>query len=122
VHEWLRENASWWTADATDKSLLDVVGEQDIVLATISWGHGRPLAEACLRNIMRLVKPGGLLVVEGIDTDLKTRILMPSEFKPVLSRQEDIWTADPSKRVGPGCVGATSLWIAMRRAGNFGIQ
>jgi chemotaxis methyl-accepting protein methylase len=102
VHEWLRENASWWTADATDKSLLDVVGEQDIVLANNFMGPMEdPLAEACLRNIMRLVKPGGLLVVEGIDTDLKTRILMPSEFKPVLSRQEDIWTADPSKRGWP---------------------
>jgi chemotaxis protein methyltransferase CheR len=102
VHDWLRENVSWLTADATDRSLLDVVGAQDIVIANNFIGPMEdPLAEACLANVMRLVKPGGLLVVEGIDTDLKTRILMASNFRPVLSRQEDIWMADAEKRGWP---------------------
>lgn len=98
VHQRLRENVTWLTADATARSLVDIVGQQDIVLANNFIGPMEdPLAEACLRNIMKLVKPGGILVVEGIDIDLKTRILKASNFDPVLDRQEDIWTADPSK-------------------------
>jgi chemotaxis protein methyltransferase CheR len=102
VHDWLRENIIWHTADATSLSLIDVVGEQDILIANNFIGPmDDPLAEACLRNVMKLVCPGGLLVVEGIDTDLKTRILKGSNFGPVLTRQEDIWTADASKRGWP---------------------
>lgn len=102
VHDWLRENVCWLTADATDHSLLDMVGKQDIVIANNFIGPMEDtLAEACLANVMRLVKPGGLLVVEGIDTDLKTRILKASNFRPVLLRQEEIWTADASKRGWP---------------------
>ena len=34
-----------------------------------------PLAEACLRNVARLVNPGGILVVDGVDLDLKARVM-----------------------------------------------
>jgi hypothetical protein len=47
VHDWLRENVVWHAADATSRSLIDVVGEQDIVIANNYIGPMEdPLADA----------------------------------------------------------------------------
>lgn len=98
VQDWLRKDTNWLTADATEGGLAATLGPHNIVLANNVMGPmDDPLAEVCLRNVMNLVEPGGYLVVDGIDLDLKTRVLATSDFKPVLLRQEDVWTADGSK-------------------------
>ncbi|MEX2693615.1 CheR family methyltransferase [Rhizobium mongolense] len=102
VRDWLRENVMWLTADATDSRLIDLIGSQDILVANNFMGPMEDaLAERCLRNMMRLVSPGGYLVVDGIDLDVKTQELKRANFKPVLARQEDIWFADGSKKGWP---------------------
>ncbi|MBB4571626.1 CheR family methyltransferase [Rhizobium leucaenae] len=102
VKEWLRQDITWLTADATDGRLLDLVGRQDFLLANNFMGPMDDLmAERCLRNVMRLVAPGGYLVVDGIDLDVKTKVLKASGFRPVLSRQDEIWASEESKSGWP---------------------
>ncbi|MBP1871899.1 chemotaxis methyl-accepting protein methylase [Ensifer adhaerens] len=98
VQDRLRKDTNWLTADATEGGLADTLGPQNIVLANNVMGPmDDSLAEVCLRNVMNLVEPGGYLVVDGIDLDLKTRVLATSDFKPVLLGQEELWSADGSK-------------------------
>ncbi|MBW8300564.1 MAG: hypothetical protein K0M60_13265 [Hydrogenophaga sp.] len=98
VHDWLKEGTRWLTGDATDPNLMTVLPQQDIVLVNNVIGPMEDAAaEACLLNVMKLVLPGGYLVVDGIDLDLKTRIMMGSDFAPARISQESIWNADTSK-------------------------
>ena len=60
-----------------------------------------PAAEDCLRNVLRVVKPGGHLVVDGVDLDVKSRVLPQAGFVPLCEHIQDIYWADPSKRGWP---------------------
>jgi len=52
--------------------ILDALGPQDIVVANRFLCHMDPGdAERCLRNVARLVCPGGHLFVSGIDLDVR---------------------------------------------------
>ncbi|MFS8110386.1 CheR family methyltransferase [Rhizobium jaguaris] len=102
VKDWLRQDVTWLTADATDGRLLDLVGRQDFLLANNFMGPMEDrVAERCLRNMMSLVAPGGYLIVDGIDLDVKTKVLKASGFRPVLTSQEEIWASDGSKNGWP---------------------
>lgn len=102
VHDWLRERIEWAVCDATDAPLLELLGPQDLVLACNFLGPmDDPLAEACLRNVSRLVSPGGILVVDGVDLDLKARVIPTLGFTPITERAEEAFSADPSKRDWP---------------------
>jgi hypothetical protein len=102
VRDWVRDGTFWLVADACDPSLAEVAGPQDVVLANNFLG---PMddqdAERCLRNVAGLVRLGGLLVVEGVDLDLKVRVLRSIGAKPILDRFEAIYHADPTKRGWP---------------------
>lgn len=102
VRDWLRRDIAWLTADATDVELLDLVGRQDFLLANNFMGPMDDLmAERCLRNVMRLVAPGGYLIVDGIDLDVKTKVLKTSGFRPVVTRQYEIWASEAWKNGWP---------------------
>ena len=102
VQDWLREGVSWNARDATDPHLLDLLGPQDVVLARNFLGPmDDALAEACLRNIARLVVPQGCLVVDGVDLDLKERVVRELDLVPIPDRIEEVHTADPSKKDWP---------------------
>jgi chemotaxis methyl-accepting protein methylase len=62
VRPWLKEGIIWLCGDAGDPALTGLLGYQDIVVANRFLFHMKPMAaERCLRNIERLVKPGGYL-------------------------------------------------------------
>ena len=101
VRSWLREGIIWLCGDAGDPELVGVLGPQDIVMANRFLCHMEPAtAERCLRNIARLVKPGGHLFVSGIDLDVRTRIARSMGWKPVPHLIRDIHEGDPSLRRG----------------------
>jgi SAM-dependent methyltransferase len=56
-------------------------------------------AERCLRNIARLVRPGGYLVVSGIDLDVRSKVAKSLSWKPVTAAIEDIHNGDRSLRL-----------------------
>jgi SAM-dependent methyltransferase len=75
VNSWIRKGITWHLGDAEDPEIVNILGYQDVVVANNFLCHMYPpKAENCLRNIARLVKPGGYLVVSGIDLDVRTKV------------------------------------------------
>ena len=99
VKPWIKEGIGWRVGDAANPGLAAALGPQDIVVANRFLCHMRPLeAEECLRNIARLVAPGGHLFVSGVDLDLRTKMATALGWKPVPDLLEEIHEGDPSLR------------------------
>jgi chemotaxis methyl-accepting protein methylase len=99
IRSWIKEGIEWSVGDAGDRQILDKLGRQDIVVANQFLCHMEPdEAERCLRNIARLVEPGGYLVVSGIDLDVRTKVANDLGWKPVQDLIEDIHEGDRSMR------------------------
>lgn len=95
VQQWLREGVSWGVGDAYSSDFAVQFGSQDVVLANNFLFHmPGERAEACLRNILRLVSPDGYLIVGGIDLDLKSRSVRQLGLIPVTTKLDEIYTAE----------------------------
>lgn len=101
IRPWLREGISWSCGDAGDPELVRRIGLQDIVVANRFLCH-MPAAEAerCLRNIAKLVGPGGHLFVSGVDLNVRASVARSLGWKPVLELVREIHDGDPSIREG----------------------
>lgn len=99
IKTWIKEGITWHLGDAGDQRILNVCGPQDMVVANNFLCHMDPTdAEKCLRNIARLVAPGGYLFVSGIDLDIRTKVAHDLGWKPVLDLMEAIHDGDPCLR------------------------
>jgi chemotaxis methyl-accepting protein methylase len=97
LKSWIREGINWQVGDAGDLGLAEILGGQDIVVANRFLCHmGSTDAERCLRNLARLVKPGGYLFVSGVDLDVRTKVALDSGWTPVLDLIEEMHNGDPS--------------------------
>jgi len=101
IKAWLKEGISWMRGDASDPELVASLGPQDLVVANRFLCHMTPAAAVrTLRNIARMVKPGGYLFVSGIDLDVRTRVAQEMDWKPVPDLMKEIHEGDPSLRRG----------------------
>jgi len=101
VKSWLKEGIIWFQGDAGDPELVGFLGFQDIVVANRFLCHMKPMAaEKCLRNIARLVKPGGYIFVSGIDLGVRTGVAQALGWKPVPDLLKEIHEGDVSLRKG----------------------
>ena len=99
VKSWLREGIIWRRGDASDPEIMNVLGLQDMVIGSNFLCHMAPAdAEKCLRNIARLVEPGGYLFVSGVDLDVRTKVALDLGWKPVRELMAEIHDGDPSVR------------------------
>jgi chemotaxis methyl-accepting protein methylase len=99
VKPWLREGITWRVGDACSAELLDVLGPQDIVIASNFLCHmDDASAEECLRNIDRLVAPGGYVIATGVNLDVRSAVAAALAWSPVQESLEEIHEADPSLR------------------------
>jgi chemotaxis methyl-accepting protein methylase len=99
VKAWLKEGIIWHLGDAGDPELVSVLGPQDMVVANRFLCHMDPMAaERCLRNIARLVKPGGYLFVSGVNLDVRTNVAREMGWKPVTELIREIHEGDASLR------------------------
>ena len=99
VRPWLRGGIQWRVADAGETSITGILGPQDIVIANNFLCHMEDsAAESCLRNIARLVTPGGYLLASGVDLDVRTRVVDDLGWKPVQELLEEIHEGDPCMR------------------------
>jgi SAM-dependent methyltransferase/mannose-6-phosphate isomerase-like protein (cupin superfamily) len=104
VKPWIKEGIDWHVGDAGESEVLDLLGPQDFVIANNFLCHMDSLeAERCLRNIARLVKPGGYLCVAGIDLDTRTRVAINLGWTPVQELLEEIHEGDPYMRAEWPC-------------------
>jgi chemotaxis methyl-accepting protein methylase len=97
----LKEGTTWVCGDAGNPQVAESIGAQDMVVANRFLCHMKPAAaEACLRNIARLVKPGGYLFVSGIDLDVRTKVARDMGWKPVTDLLKEVHEGDESIRKG----------------------
>ena len=95
VKSWIREAIKWQAGDAAEPATIDALGPQDIVTANNFLCHMPPLmAERCLRNIARLVRPYGYLIVSGIDLDVRTKVANDLGWRPLPELLEEIHDGD----------------------------
>jgi len=100
IKPWVREGITWEVGDAGDPRIVEALGPQDIVVANRFLCHMPPPdAERCLRNLVRLLVPGGHLFVSGVDLDVRTKVARDLGWKPVPDLLEEIHEGDPSLRV-----------------------
>jgi SAM-dependent methyltransferase len=99
VKSWLREGITWKLGDASDPELISGLGLQDIVVASNFLCHMPPAdAENCLWNMRRLVAAGGHILVSGVDLDVRTKVALDLDWRPVLGLIRDIHNGDPCMR------------------------
>jgi SAM-dependent methyltransferase len=99
VKSWLRDGIAWRLGDAADPKLIRGLGRHDMVVASNFLCHLAPAdAEKCLRNIGRLVSPGGYLFVSGVDLDVRTKVALDLGWEPVTELMAEIHDGDPSVR------------------------
>ena len=93
IKSWINAGIIWKLGDARDPKIVAETGPQDIVVASNFLCHmDPPEAEMCLRNIVRLVNPGGYLLVTGIDLDVRTKVARDLRWKPVTDLMKEIMT------------------------------
>ncbi len=96
VKSWLKEGIKWQVGDVAEPETIDALGPQDIVIANNFLCHMPPsMAEGCLHNIARLVRPGGYLFVSGIDLDVRTKVANDLGWRPLQELLEEIHDGDP---------------------------
>jgi SAM-dependent methyltransferase/mannose-6-phosphate isomerase-like protein (cupin superfamily) len=99
VKSWIKEGIKWRAGDVLQPETIDALGPQDIVIASNFLCHMPPLmAERCLRNIERLVRPGGYLFVSGIDLDVRTKVADDLGWRPLQELLAEIHEGDPSMK------------------------
>jgi SAM-dependent methyltransferase/mannose-6-phosphate isomerase-like protein (cupin superfamily) len=93
---WIKEGIKWQAGDVAEQETVDALGPQDIVVANNFLCHMHPLmAERCLRNVARSVRPDGYLFVSGIDLDVRTKVARDLGWHPLLELLEEIHEGDP---------------------------
>jgi SAM-dependent methyltransferase/mannose-6-phosphate isomerase-like protein (cupin superfamily) len=96
VKSWVKEGIKWQVGDVTEPETINALGRQDLVVANNFLCHMRPaMAERCLRNIARLVRPYGYLIVSGIDLDVRTKVANDLGWHPLQELIEEIHEGDP---------------------------
>jgi chemotaxis methyl-accepting protein methylase len=102
IKPWLRKGITWQSGDAGDPELADALGPQDIVVANRFLCHMRPNdAETCLRALDSFVKPGGRLMVNGLDLDVRTKVALERGWSPVTQLIREIHEADDLRPAWP---------------------
>jgi chemotaxis methyl-accepting protein methylase len=101
IKSWLKEGIRWRVGDASAPELVQTLGTQDVVVANRFLCHMESAAaEKCLRNIARLVKPGGYIFVSGVDLDVRTKVAKEMGWKPVSELMHEIYEGDFSLQMG----------------------
>ncbi len=99
VRSWLQEGIAWHLGDVRDPRMHEDLGRQDVVVANGFLCHMEPPeAEGCLRNIARLVDPGGFLVVSAIDLAVRTKVARDLGWRPLRDLMQQIHDGDASLR------------------------
>jgi chemotaxis methyl-accepting protein methylase len=101
VKSWIKEGITWRLGDASAPEIIEELGTQDVVVANRFLCHmEQRAAESCLRNLARLVKPGGYLFVSGVDLDVRTKVAKEMGWQPVSDLIREIHEGDFSLTMG----------------------
>jgi len=99
VKPWIREGICWRVGDVGNSEALGALGPQEIVVASNFLCHmDNAEAERCLRSIARLVAADGYLFVSGIETDIRSRVALDLDWKPIEDLLEEVHEGEPYMR------------------------
>ena len=91
-----RAPISWHVLDARQSGLVKRVGEHDLVLANRFLCHMPPAAaRECLRNVIEVVKPDGVLNVSGVDLGVRAAVTLETGLIPVAGTVEALHNGEP---------------------------
>jgi chemotaxis methyl-accepting protein methylase len=97
----LRAGVEWIVGDVREDGLRAQLGLQDIVIANNFLIFMKEHESAnCLRNIVKLVKPGGLLLCRGVDLDVRERVARQFRLQPISQRIEELHEINVRERRG----------------------
>ncbi len=95
IKPWISEGIRWSVDDVGEPEVIEALGPQDMVVANNFLCHmSDSEAERCLRNIARLVRPGGYLFASGIDLEVRTKVAHDLGWQPVVELLEEIHEGD----------------------------
>lgn len=101
IKESLAAEVKWVVGDVGNDDLRARLGSQDIVVANNFLVFLKEAAAAaCLRKIVRWVRPGGLLLCRGVDLDVRERIAREFALQPIPLRIQEIHDVNPRERHG----------------------
>ena len=101
VRDRFKDGITWLVGDAAADDLEARIDLQDVVVANNFMCHlGQEMAGRCLQNIMKVVKPGGLLVVSGIDLDIREKVMLQNGWHVVDDSIAEVHGGDPSVLAG----------------------
>ncbi len=99
VKAWIKKGIQWHVGDIAQPETLDLLGQQDLVVANNFLCHMEPSkAEYCLHNISRFVRPEGFLFVSGVDLVVRTKVARELGWTAIQDRLEEIHEGDSSVR------------------------
>jgi chemotaxis methyl-accepting protein methylase len=97
----LRVGVEWIVGDLRDDGLRAQLDLQDIVIANnfliFMKEHE---AATCLRNVVKCVRPGGLLLCRGVDLDVRERVAQQFHLQPISLRIEELHEINVRERRG----------------------
>jgi chemotaxis methyl-accepting protein methylase len=97
----LKEGITWIAGDASRPEFVAALGQQDVVVANRFLCHmDAAAAENCLRNIVRLVRPGGFLFVSGVDLEVRTKLALELGWRPIDRLMRELHEGDTSLHGG----------------------
>jgi chemotaxis methyl-accepting protein methylase len=101
IKDSLSEGVEWIVGDVRDDGLCAQLGLQDIVVANnfLIFMKERE-ATACLRKVVKFVKPGGLLLCRGVDLDVRERVARQFLLQPISLRIEELHEINVRERRG----------------------
>jgi chemotaxis methyl-accepting protein methylase len=101
VREQWRRPARFSVVDAMAPGLAERAGVHDLVIANKFLCHMPPeMARQCLRNLATTVRPGGVLIVSGVDLDVRSAVAAELGFVPDESAIEALHEGDVTLRGG----------------------
>lgn len=101
IKQSLREGIEWVVGDVREDELAARLGLQDIVIANnfLIFMKEREAAR-CLRKIVKLIKPGGLLLCRGVDLDVREKVAQQFCLQPISLRIEELHEINKRERRG----------------------
>jgi chemotaxis methyl-accepting protein methylase len=101
IKDAIATGVEWIVGDVRDNGLRAQLGLQDIVVANnFLIFMTEDEATACLCKIVKLVRPGGLLLCRGVDLDVRERVAQQFLLQPISLRIEEIHNLNVRERRG----------------------
>lgn len=98
IKDWIAEGTQWVAADVRSAEFANRLGRQDVVLVNNTFIHmNEAEARAGLLHLAQIVRPGSLVICQGVDLDVRERSMREMRFQAVPHRIEEIHNSESNQ-------------------------